>query len=80
MSDAKCKTLPKFTVNIFVFATQQNKQKTLKKRIGTAITKSEFESQIYVYNVYLSRSGVEDWLKESEIMVKVEQIALIFSA
>lgn len=34
----------------FFFATQPNKQKTTKKkRIGTAITKSEFESQIYVY-------------------------------
>lgn len=32
LSDAKCKTLPKYTVNIFVFATQQNKQKTTKKK------------------------------------------------
>lgn len=38
----------------FCYTTKQT------KRIGTAITKSEFESQIYVYNVCLSRSGVED--------------------
>lgn len=38
----------------FCFCYTTKKQKTLKKRIGTAITKSEFESQIYVY-MYIFR-------------------------
>lgn len=36
----------------FCYTTKQTKN--LKKRIGTAITKSEFESQIYVY-MYIFR-------------------------
>lgn len=62
----------------FCYTTKQTKN--LKKKDWHC------HNQVWIWisniclHVYLSRSGVEDWLKGSEIMVKVEQIALIFSA